>query len=92
MHTQMIQRVDDRGNHNGSYGVSVEDAVGILEKYGKLTVARDFDGVDTRTITRSQVSEVYSVRARNNGPVVAITKPKKSALGKLVERVCRFLP
>ena len=90
IHTQMIQCVDRDGQHNGSYGVSIDRAVEMLRKYGTFVVASDFDGTNPCTVKRKDVSEIYSVHTRNNGPIVVLDKPKKSQIGRLAERITQL--
>jgi hypothetical protein len=62
----------------------------MLNKFGTLTVARDYYDHAGVVVRRDSIDEVYSVRTRFNlgrdefRPIIQIDKPKKSTLGKLV--------
>ena len=85
---QFIACVDKQGNFDGSYGVSSETLIQMLNDFKRFAVMKDFNGTEAKVFGLNKISELYSVAADpTEESVVEIVKPKQSYFGRTLWRL-----
>ncbi len=97
VNTQFVACVDDEGRYTGEIGVSPEQTVDILEKFGSISIVRlglTGDGWKSKKVRVFKLDEIAKVETLHIGSkevCIQIEPPKKSTLGRLVQRLSNSL-